>query len=259
MPFHYEEPLRDDYHSAGLVVLRDLIPSALLVDLRRESDIARVVARKRFGAQCQRLQPVYAFEEVDPKPFRAFLALDGLRATVEGILGNGHESTDNMGILLEPAELAWATNWHRDWGHHVQDLDMDRFYAVASNHRVFNQLNAALWDDDSLWVVPGSHDRPDTPGEAGAFDRIPAPGPELREEMTPTEREAALDAYVTQMPGATQVRLGVGDVAFYRASGWHLGRYRTDAPRATLHDGFYCDDDRAWREEMKAHAAATKK
>jgi hypothetical protein len=55
--------------------------------------------------------------------------------------------------------------------------------------------------------------------------------------MTPEERELACREYARSMPGAVEVVLGAGDVAFYRAGGWHLGNYVPYARRATLHDG----------------------
>jgi hypothetical protein len=160
--FHYTEQLREAYVTDGFTVLRGLIPASLLADLRRETDIAREIARTQKGPQTQRLQPVYAYEELDPRPFRDFLNLPELQATVEGILGKGHTQSDIMGVLLEPAEAAWCTHWHRDWGYNHPDVDREAFFRVISNLRLFNQLNAALYDDHSLWVVPGSHAREDT-------------------------------------------------------------------------------------------------
>ena len=36
--------------------------------------------------------------------------------------------------------------------------------------------------------------------------------------------ERACQDYCRRMPGAAEIVLHAGDVAFYRASGWHLGR-----------------------------------
>src|SRR4051794_14472480 len=124
MAFRYRPVHRDEYREAGLTVLRGLIPAPLLTALRRETDKAREIARQSYGAQAQRLQPVYACEALDPQPFREFLMLPALRETVENILGADHEMTDNMGILLEPAQQAWCTNWHRDSAHHAKNMDM---------------------------------------------------------------------------------------------------------------------------------------
>lgn len=252
MTFRYTERNQEEYHSLGLTVLRGAIPAALLSDLRRQADAAREIARREGGPQAQRLQPVYRYPDLDPRPFRDFLALPELRRTVEAVLGPGHAESDIMGILFEPRETAWATPWHRDWGYNVPGIDLDAFFDAAL-HRpgMFNQLNAALYEDHSLWVVPGSHRRLDTEAERGAFDGgVPPPGAELPPGMSPVERELACLEYTRSMPGAVQVALGAGDVAFYRAVGWHTGNYVPYTRRATLHDGFYGPEDRAWQANV---------
>lgn len=256
MPFQYSERHREEYLTDGLTVLRGLIPASLLADLRREADRARDLARREHGPQTQRLQPVYAYDALDARPFRAFLDLPGLRETVEKVLGPDRRPSDNMGILLEPAESPWCTNWHRDWGHHVTGLIMDDFFEAARNPGMFNQLNAALYQDASLWVVPGSHHRRDTEAERARFPRLPAPGPALHDGMSAEEWELACQEYARSMPGAVEVTLGAGDVAFYRAGGWHLGVYVPYTRRATLHDGFYGEDDFAWLRKMREFASA---
>jgi hypothetical protein len=251
LPFRYSERHREEYLTDGLTILRGLIPPALLSDLRREADRAREIARREHGAQTQRLQPVYAYEEIDARPFREFLDLPGLRETVEKVLGESREPSDNMGILLEPAESPWSTNWHRDWGHHIPGLGQEEFFEAARNLKTFNQLNAALYQDASLWVVPGSHCRANPAEERAAFPDNPPAGPDLREGMTREERELACREYARSRPGGVEVVLGAGDVAFYRAGGWHLGAYVPYTRRATLHDGFYGEDDYAWLRRMR--------
>src|SRR5699024_6016517 len=86
--FQFTAKHREEYFSDGLTVLRGLIPDSLLEDLRRETDKGRDIARLKNGRQTQRLQPVYAYEDLDSRPFRDFLALPGLHTTVEGILGS---------------------------------------------------------------------------------------------------------------------------------------------------------------------------
>ena len=114
-----------------------------------------------------------------------------------------------------------------------------------------NQLNGALYDDHSLWVVPGSHNREDTAEERAAFPIVPPPGPALTDAMTPTERERACLEYSRKMPGAIPVVLFAGDVAFYRACQWHIGNYVPYTKRATLHDGFYGPADQEWRATVR--------
>lgn len=251
MRFRFSEVNRHEYFTEGFTILRGLIPAALLTDLRTQTDRARDIARERQGAQTQRLQPVYAYEELDHRPFREFLNLPEMRATVEGILGTDHQESDIMGVLLEPTHQAWATNWHRDWVHHNPKVDPLIFSQVMRNPLMFNQLNAALYDDHSLWVIPRSHDRDDTAEERAAFGSIPVPPPALDDTMSGAERELVCSRYARQMPGAQQVSLMAGDCAFYRACQWHLGTYIPYTKRATLHDGFYGPDDLAWQQSIR--------
>ncbi len=258
MVYRYSDRQREEYITDGFTILRGLIPAALLTDLRRETDTARTIARNKYGPQAQRLQPVYAYEELDSRPFRDFLGLPEMRATVEGILGPDHRPSDIMGVLLEPAQNAWCTHWHRDWGYNAPHVDLEAFFRSVTDLRMHNQLNAALYDDHSLWVVPGSHAREDTQEERAPFPRIPPPGPELNAGMAPAERELTCLNYVRQMPGAIPVTLFAGDVAFYRACQWHIGAYVPYTRRATLHDGFYCAEDYAWQAAVRQRQEAAR-
>ena len=251
MTFHYTEQNRPEYAVDGFTIIRGLIPPTLLYDLRVETDKAREIARTSGGPQAQRLQPVYAYDELDAQPFRDFLGLPSMRAAVEGILGSDHHQSDIMGVLLEPAENAWCTGWHRDWGYNAPHVDLGAFFQSIKNLGMYNQLNGALYDDHSLWVVPGSHNREDSPGERAAFPSIPPPGPILDTEMTATEREHTCLNYARHMPGAVPVPLFAGDVAFYRACQWHVGNYVPYTRRATLHDGFYGPDDLDWQASVR--------
>lgn len=251
MAFQYTDEHRNEYMVEGYTILRGVIPPTLLSDLRVETDKAREIARRRGGPQAQRLQPVYAYDEINSQPFRDFLGLPGMRATVEGILGADHHQTDIMGVLLEPAENAWCTHWHRDWGYNAPHVKLDAFFQSVTNMAMHNQLNGALYDDHSLWVVPRSHSREDTAEERAAFPIIPPPGPVLNSEMTATEREHACLTYARHMPGAVPVLLFAGDVAFYRACQWHIGNYVPYLRRATLHDGFYGPQDEEWRAKVR--------
>ena len=120
---------------------------------------------------------------------------------------------------------------------------------------MFSQLNAALYDDHSLWVVPYSHSREDNEEEHSVFPKVPPPGPALTSNMTPAERESACLTYTRKMPGAKPVQLFAGDVAFYRACQWHIGNYVPYTRRATLHDGFYGPGDLQWQETVRGWQA----
>lgn len=250
MTFHYSEQHGIEYRTDGLTILRGLIPPALLTDLRRETDRAREMARLKNGPQAQRLQPVWSYDELNLQLFRDFLGLPGLRATVEAILGPEYRPSERLAVFLEPERDAWCTAWHRDWGN-VPGVDLEEFFRTAADLRMHNQLNAALYDDHSLWVVPGSDRRRDTDEECAAFTSIPPPGPDLSDASSATEREVICLDYARRMPNGVPITLFAGDVAFYRACIWHLGNYVPYTRRATLHDSFLCEADRVWQASVR--------
>jgi len=250
MTFHYTEQHGIDYRTEGLTVLRGLIPPALLTDLRGEAEKAREIARRKHGPQAQRLQPVWTYDELNPRLFRDFLDLPGLRATVKAILSPEHQPSERMAVFLEPERDAWCTAWHRDWGN-VPGVDLDAFFKTAADLRMYNQLNAALYDDHSLWVVPRSDRRRDTDEERAAFAYAPPAIPVFPDIASATEREASCLEYARRMPQGIPVTLFAGDVAFYRACIWHLGCYVPYTCRATLHDSFLCEEDRAWQASVR--------
>ena len=242
--------LREEFIVKGLTILRGVIPASLLQDLRTETDKGRSIARQQGGSQAQRLQPVYAYDELNPQPFRDFLNLPAFHEAISAILGQEFALSTRMGVFYEPAEKAWCTNWHRDWAHHVPNPNMDLFFETARNVGGFNQFNAALHDDRSLWVVPRSHVRPDTPEEIASMGTIPPSPPTFTEEMSANERETACLDYARSMPGAMQVVLEAGDVAFYCAAAWHIGSYSPTMHRATLVDNFKVAADKAWLDAV---------
>jgi hypothetical protein len=259
MSFVYSEQHYDEYYGAGLTVLRGVIPHTLLTDLRREAEKARALAYKLHGPQAQRLQPVYKYEELSRQPFDDFHALEGMRMVVEKILGPEHAPSQIMGILFEPQQEPWCTHWHRDWGYNVPEMDMPAFFEAIQNPKLFNQFNGALYDDHCLWIVPHSHDREDLPAEQAAFSHIPPPPVDLTNCATVEERESRCLAYTRSIPGAVPVPLFSGDVAFYRACGWHIGNYVPYTRRATLHDGYYGPDDLAWQASVAQMRERAKK
>lgn len=91
-------------------------------------------------------------------------------------------------MLVRP-ERDFELRWHRDDipAEARPEEEMERLGRPAWHA----QYNMALWEDDSLVLVPGSHKRP----------------------RTETERQAG--PYEATLPGQMVVRLGPGDIAFY--------------------------------------------
>jgi hypothetical protein len=243
MPFEFTDQHIQDYHQLGFTIFRELIPVSLLGDLRREAEKGRAIARQRSGEQAQRLQPIKSFaEQMSLKPFEDFVQLPQLRDAIAKLLGPNFwygllrdEPLHATGILYEPAIQPWCTRWHRDWRDNVPGLEIKAWEAKQNDPRYFNQVNCALYDDTSTWVVPGSHLRRDTLGEARRFPTRPIPQPEVTGKSA-EEAEYECRRYCESMPGAHEAHLHAGDFMLYRNSLWHLGNYVPYRKRATIHD-----------------------
>src|SRR6185503_6040797 len=87
--------LRDEdianYYKEGYIVFRQILPTALIGDLRRECDKAVQIARRVGGGQAQRLQPIQKYEgEMDMKPFNDYAELPALHEAIAALLTPGH-------------------------------------------------------------------------------------------------------------------------------------------------------------------------
>jgi hypothetical protein len=223
----------DAFHRLGYALVRGLLPAALIRDLRRACDHGRELVREAQGPQAQRFQPVARFG-IDQRPFAEYRELPALRELLTRLLSDHHSTGDPallLGVLVEPAQRPWTTHWHRDWPRQrLESLGGD-WRETRRDLDYFNQINCALHTDVSLWVVPGSHHRDDTPEELAAVGGQPD-----SEAMGVEEAELAGLAYCRRMPGAVQVLLEPGDLLLYRNVLWHTGAYAPDRRRATLHD-----------------------
>ena len=253
--FQFSERHIEEYRTLGYTVFRGIVPTSMVNDLRRECEKGREQARRVNGPQTQRLQPVAQFD-VDQKLFQDWCDLPAVRDAVTRVIGLEHKSAglDLLGVLLEPQDEPWCTQWHRDWRDNVSGLDIEEWNRVYLNDELFNQVNCALYEDTCTWVVPGSHLRLDTEEEIARFPERPIAGPQL-EGLSGAERERACIEYCNSMPGAQRLLLDAGDFCLYRNSLWHLGNYTPDKKRATLHDSVFTAAFKDWWTTAPAKAA----
>lgn len=143
----------------------------------------------------------------------------------------------NVGFHAKNDHFPRHSNWHRDWRDNIEGLSRANWWRHFHDDAYFNQVNCALYEDNCLWVVPGSHLRGDTPDEAARFPIRPVPLADLSAAQSDDERASLCIEYARSMPGAVNLVLKPGDFCIYRNTLWHMGCYRPDQIRATIHDG----------------------
>ncbi|PBP21532.1 phytanoyl-CoA dioxygenase [Diplocarpon rosae] len=111
-------------------------------------------------------------------------------------------------FLIRP-DRDFELTWHRDDipATASAEEELERLRQPAWHA----QWNLALYDDESLIVVPGSHTR----------------------ARTQVERNA--DPFEQGLPGEMRVRMKAGDVVFYNNNILHRGAYVSSRERMTLH------------------------
>lgn len=238
---------RQEYVEDGVTILRGAIPPDLLVRLRAAAGEVRAITRAHGGPGVTR--PPGGFvggrlvddfaDAIDTASFKEFGEVPALRQFIDAALGPDF-ANDPSGftMLFEAEDREIAQGWHRDYRDNVPWLDTQRWWSVIDDVRYFCQFNAALYHDLSLWIVPGSHCRDDTPGERAVVAKqstSPPAAPTPGDPADAARYSQESDAYFRAMPGAVQVVLSPGDIAVYRDSALHLGHYVPTIRRATLH------------------------
>lgn len=142
--------------------------------------------------------------------FAASYFNDTIVGTVEQLLDCKEDRLvmELFNLLIRPTR-DFVLRWHRD--------DIPPSASVQEEQRRLEepawhaQWNLALYDDESLIVVPGSHKR------------------------ARTEEERAADPYEKNMPGQLVATLKAGDLIFYDNNILHRGVYDIGKERMTLH------------------------
>ena len=236
MPFQFSESHIEQYHTQGYAVFRKIVPPSLLQDLRRTLPRVRELVRKGGGL---RLQPLIK-ADINHKPYHDWMNLPALNDALNRTLSPRHRlaggDLSRTGILLEPVDHPWCTQWHRDIGEKSAGVDPVDFRKVSRDPYFFNQVNSPVFQDGSFWFVPGSGTRDDMPGEKEAAGLQPSWVTEFPEHVMDEERERHCLDYCGNMPGAIRVMMDAGDFCIYNPIGWHLGNYLPYKPRMTLHD-----------------------
>ena len=214
----------------GYVIVRGVVPPDELEDTRRVFEILVDRQRRVWERERGPKDPPGGAWETSAQP--RLVSFDGLvesgeeAAAVELLLGRPLEvSRRIMSAAVAPTQFMMMCNptsdhgpaaWHRD----IHPIDQAPIVGLQqdllANGPGYLQWNLALHDDDVLWVVLGSHMRPNTDDES---------------------QHLAEDAR-RPLPGALQVELGAGDGVVYSNLILHWGSDYSTKRRRTVHFGF---------------------
>ena len=205
----------------GFLVIRGLIPPEKLVSLRREYELA-----------VERHQAAHPEEWASSAQPRLNLAEPGLIDTRNAgavqlwcdarvlevaarMLALPDPAVTQMMLMCSPRNDYGPSTWHRD----VHAHDMAPLHLLQDDLREngprYVQWNIPLYDDDVLWVVPGSHLRLNTDDE---------------------NRQLSLNASAP-LPGAIPVGLLAGDAVIYVNYILHWGSNYSAKMRRTVVGG----------------------
>ncbi|KAI1881108.1 hypothetical protein JX265_001348 [Neoarthrinium moseri] len=221
--------LRDNLHKDGFVVIRQILSQDQLNTLREAASSTTTLARdgkwphirtvgKQFppwpsspgaegiwGVQGL-LNPQLPAHRAFTESYFSDAVLDIAKELMD--CEDADLVMELFNMLVRP-ERDFELRWHRDDipATATPEEEMRRL----SEPEWHTQWNLALYDDDSLVVVPGSHAR----------------------ARTETERNA--DPFEKELPGQLVVHLEAGDVAFYNNNIVHRGVYSSQKERMSLH------------------------
>ena len=142
-------------------------------------------------------------------------------AVVEELLGPDL-IVNNASILAANVGTSYSLGWHRDIIQIPQNEIEDWMFSAERFHNSV-QINLPLVEENSLWIVPASHNRPNTFEENAAF--------------AGSKHYAKIGV---EMPGAIPVKLKAGQAVFYNNNLIHRGfTEKMTIERRTLHMGYH--------------------
>lgn len=154
-------------------------------------------------------------------PLQALALHEVIRAAARELIG---EPIVLEGVVLHTADEGndYKQGWHRDVLQVPEELIDESRFSPDCFHNCM-QINLALLPDEALWIVPASHNRPNTAEEGAAFAGA--------KHKSPPEAD---------MPGAICVKLKPGEAAVYNNNMIHRGHNAPGHRRMTLHASYHC-------------------
>ena len=227
---------RDQFLEEGYVILREVIPPRQLDGLRRAYELLverqkEIWARERgpddppggvWETHAQpRLNLGLLASQIDAQTIGAveIWLHENMQGVSSRLLGVEDAAVTEMMLMCNPVrdhETGGHRGWHRDfYPPHTAPLQAYADDNLENGPR-YVQWNLPLYDDNVLWVVPGSHARLNTAEENAAMNE---------------------DARAP-LPGAVQTHLAAGDGVAYILPLLHWGSRYNARMRRTIHGGF---------------------
>ena len=226
---------RTQFMEEGYLVFREAIPPEELDSLRESYELMVSRQREIWVEERASHDPPGGVWESSAQP-RLLLGRDPLSGHVDEKTASAieiwaHENTQGVSSELLGAEDAGITEmmlmcnpvrdrgpatWHRD--HHPIDTAPLQGYIddIVETGPRYVQWNLSLYDDNVLWVLPGSHLRANSE----------------------SENEQLLADPKVPLPGAVQTHLNAGDGVVYILPILHWGSNYSQKMRRTIHGGF---------------------
>lgn len=221
MTYALSEGDREQYRREGYVILRGLIGAAEIEALK--ADIRDLVECAAAGngpemtwIDRERRLPERTGRLLRPETIRpAFVAslVTGPHLSLAEQILDAPVRYSLFGMLAGGGGKPYIQNWHRDLAPTQGDQQLP---ILERNYHLVTQVNAPLFTDRYLALVPGSHLRP----------------------VTAAEQEVLSGNPKGEMPGQMAVEVEPGDVAFYDPDLLHRGHNPDGALRWTMHHAF---------------------
>ena len=216
---------RQQLFDDGYIILREVIPPDQLDHLR--TSFEHLVERQKAlwasennpawqtGAQPRLSRYETIIDEETAAAVEIWLHENTLGVSRQLLSVEGQAAIAGMMMMCSPQQDHGPAHWHRD----VHPIDMAPMASLQAdfleNGPKYLQWNIPLYDDDVLWVVPGSH----------------------RRINTEEENRHLLENARAPLPGGIPVELNAGDGVVYVNYIIHWGSNYSTKLRRTIHGG----------------------
>ena len=224
---------RDQFLEQGYAILRQVVPPDRLNALRGAAETMVERQRKIWAREQGSDDPPGGVYATSPQPrlivsttpeiidaktanFVELWCHENTHGVSSRLLDMPHAGNTEMMMMCSPLQPHGPAAWHRDI--HPYDTAPLQAYTedILQNGPRYVQWNISLYDDDVLWVVPGSHVRFNTDSEQAQLNADPK----------------------VPLPNAVQTHLEAGDGVVYITPILHWGSDYSAKLRRTLHGGF---------------------